>query len=69
MNKKIIGGYQNTKANNEDLAITPYLFGVLINGKATKVVGIGICWIYYSFYIGIAFGLSKEYPSFKTLKK
>jgi len=25
---KLIGGYQNTKLNKEDFAITPYLFGV-----------------------------------------
>jgi len=65
---RIIGGYQNTKVNGEDLAITPYLFGVWVNGKIIKVFGIGICWFFYSFYIGIGFNIPKKYPSFKTLK-
>lgn len=65
---RIIGGYQNTKANGEDLAITPYLFGVCVNGKIIKVFGIGFCWIFHSFYIGIGFNIPKKYPSFKTLK-
>ena len=64
---RIIGGYQNTKTNNEDIALTPYLFGVYANGKIIKVYGIGICWIYFSFYIGIGFNIPKDYKSFKTL--
>jgi len=28
---KIVGGYQNTRLNNEDFAITPYLFGVYLS--------------------------------------
>jgi hypothetical protein len=59
---KIIGGYQNTKSNNEDFAITPYLFGVKMFGERIKVIGIGICWAWLSFYIGLGFNLPKKIP-------
>jgi len=36
---RLIGGYQNTKTNNEDFAITPYLFLVKMFGKEIKVIG------------------------------
>ena len=66
---KLIGGYQNTKLNKEDFALTPYLFGVLLNkGYVIKIYGLGICWGYHSFYIGFGFGLPKDYPSFEILK-
>ena len=65
---RIIGGYQNTKTNNEDFAITPYLFGVKAVGEETKVLGLGICWGYASFYLGLGFGIPKNYPSFKVLR-
>ena len=50
---KIVKGYQNTNDNKEDLAITPYLFSVFVNGKNVKVFGFGICWIHYSYYIAL----------------
>jgi len=65
---RIIRGYQNTKTNNEDFAITPYLFGVYMNGIVIKIFGIGLCWGNYSIYIGFGFNLPKNYPSFKILK-
>jgi len=65
---RIIGGYQDTRTNNEDFAITPFLFGVWSNGVIVKIFGIGICWGFYSVYIGIGFGIPKKYPSFKVLK-
>ena len=63
---RIIGGYQNTKANGEDIALTPYLFGVVVNGMVIKIYGIGICWLYHSVYIGVGFNLPKKYKSFTT---
>lgn len=63
---RIIGGYQNTKTNNEDFAITPYLFGVKMFGKEIKVIGFGICWGHASVYLGVGFGVPKDYPSFKV---
>lgn len=61
-NKKIrcFAGYQDTRINNEDFAITPYLFGVLTkkmpcyidNKKRTAIIiGIGFCWMHSATYI------------------
>ena len=67
---RLVGGYQNTKTNNEDFAITPYLFGVWTSGlKIVRVYGLGICWGHHSAYIGIGFNIPKNYPSFKIHKK
>ena len=61
---KIVAGYQNTKKNNEDFALTPYLFLVIANCKIIQVYGIGICWAYFSIYIALAFNLPKGYKKF-----
>lgn len=66
---KLIGGFQNTKLNNEDFAITPFLFGVFVKGKIISIYGIGICWGYYAVYVGFGFGIPKSYPNFKISKK
>jgi hypothetical protein len=52
-------GFQDTRTNSEDFAITPYIFGVYVNLKI-KVFGLGICWGWYSAYAGIGFNLPKE---------
>ncbi len=65
---RIIGGYQNTKNNGEDFAITPYLFGVLTIGKIIKVYGLGLCWGFASLYIGIGVNIPKKYSGFTILK-
>lgn len=64
---KIIGGYQNTRTNKEDFAITPYLFGVWSKFEIISVYGIGLCWGHHSVYIGFGFGIPKGYPRFKIL--
>jgi hypothetical protein len=61
---KIIGGYQNTKLNKEDFAITPYLFLVCATLEIVSVYGIGLCW---GHYIGFGFGIPKGYPKFTVL--
>ena len=66
---RIIYVYQNTKSNNEDIALTPYLFGVYVNEKIIKVLGIGICWIYWSFSVNIGFGIPKNYKKILFSKK
>ncbi len=66
---RILGGYQNTRNNEEDIALTPYIFGVWVDGEIIKIIGIGICWFYGSFYIGLGFGIPKNYKSFKRHKK
>lgn len=64
---KIIAGFQDTRLNNEDFAITPFLFGVCTTLETISVYGIGICWGYYSVYIGLGFGIPKGFPTFKIL--
>ena len=68
MNKyKIIGGYQDTRTNKEDFALTPYLFSVYFSGEIIKVIGIGFCWGYYSFYIGVGKNIPKQVKRFFKL--
>lgn len=67
MNLKIVSGYQDTRDNQEDFAITPFLFLVYMNGGIIKVIGLGICWGWFSFYIGIGNNIPKGYPNFKKL--
>ncbi len=68
-NMQIVSGFQDTRANNEDFALTPYLFGVWVRGDMAKVYGLGICWGYYSFYLGLGFNIPKGYGSFRVLAR
>jgi hypothetical protein len=65
---RLIGGFQDTRTNKEDFAITPYLFSVFVNGHIIKVIGLGLCWGYYSYYLGLGLNIPKNYPTFKILK-
>ena len=69
LNIRIIGGYQDTRPNKEDIALTPYLFGVYVNGEILKVRGIGLCWLYYSVYIGFGLNIPKGASGFINLTK
>ena len=60
----LIGGFQDTRTNKEDFAITPYLFGVWVQGKYVKVRGLGLCFGYYALFIGFAFNIPVKYPRF-----
>ena len=64
---KIISGFQDTRTNKEDFAITPYLFGVWVSGKIIKVYGIGLCWGFYSIFVGIGFNIPKGYSGFRVI--
>lgn len=64
---RILGGYQDTRTNKEDFALTPYLFGVYVNGKIIKVYGIGFCWGWISIFIGIGFNIPKNHPTFTNI--
>ena len=59
---KIITGYCNTKLNCEDLELTPYIF--LVNVKAFRIYGLGICWLHQSFYVALGFNMPKKYNGF-----
>ena len=64
---KLMSGYQDTRNNNEDFAITPYLFAVFFEGRNTKVYGIGLCWFFHAIYIGVGFNVPKGYGGFKNI--
>ena len=59
---RLIGGFQDTRTNKEDFALTPYLFGVWVNEGIIKFRGMGICWGYYSVYLALGYNLPKRYP-------
>ena len=64
---RLIGGFQDTRKNKEDFALTPYLFRVWATCDIIKVRGLGICWGYYSVYLGLGLNIPKDFPSFKML--
>lgn len=65
---KIIAGYIDTRTNGEDVALTPYIHGVWVNYETHKIVGLGVCFIYYSFFLGLGFNLPKGYQRFRIYK-
>ena len=65
---KLICGFKDTRKNNEDFSLTPYLFCVYSNDeKKIKVYGLGICWGYYSVFLCLATGTPKGYPFLSVL--
>jgi len=64
---RFISGFQDTRTNKEDFALTPYLFGVWVSEKS-KVRGFGICWGYYSIFVALGFNIPKNYPIFRVIK-
>lgn len=68
---KPIIGYEDTRTNNEDLALTPYVSFVRALGKnKQQVYGLGLTWIHSSLFLGFGLNLPKDYPFFvkHTLK-
>lgn len=64
----IVGVYLDTRTNNEDMAITPYLSLFYVNEEFEErgrivVAGISITFLYYA----LGFGLTCNYP--KGMKK
>lgn len=64
---KPILSYQDTRWNNEDFALTPFLF--LVKCNEVRVYGVGICWGWFALSLCIVFNSPKNYPFFKILKK
>jgi hypothetical protein len=62
---RLQGGFQDTRKNNEDFALTPYLFSVWVTGQIISIYGIGLCWGYYSIYIGFGFNIPKGFPRWR----
>jgi len=69
MKIRLISGYMNTRLNNEDFALSPYIFIVYHKGGKLKVFGIGLCWGFHSIHISLGVNLPKEYPTFKVHNK
>jgi hypothetical protein len=61
------GGFQDTRTNKEDFAITPYLFFVKAAVGKVLILGIGVCWGYYAGYIGLIWNKPKGYLNFKRI--
>lgn len=51
----IIGGTQDTRENNEDFALTPFLFSVVATKQEFKIYGIGISWGWWAIHFGVMF--------------
>ena len=66
--KRILFGYMDTRSNNEDMALTPYIGLVWSNNTHCKVFGLSITWIYFSFYVGLGINVPKDYPTFRNIK-
>jgi len=62
---RLVGGCMDTRTNKEDFALTPYLFGVYAKVNITRIYGLGLCWGWASFYIGIGFNIPGNCKSFK----
>lgn len=55
---KIITAIVDTRKNDEDLALTPYLS--LMHEKKSKTYGLGLCWLFYGLAIGLSFNWPKN---------
>lgn len=54
----ITSGWQNTKDNGEDFAITPYVFSVIpANPNKYKTYGFGLCWGRLAIFIAYSFNI------------
>lgn len=53
---KLIFGYQDTRVNHEDFAITPFLGAVYVKKRA---YGISVCWGFWDVMIAIGFRIPK----------
>lgn len=65
---RLVGGYQDTRTNKEDFALTPYLFGVYVKERIIKIYGLGLCWGWISVYLGIGFNIPKNFQAFKKIR-
>ncbi len=65
---RILFGTMDTRSNNEDFALTPYLFSVIVKREVIKIYGIGICWGYFSFYMALGFNVPDGYPTFTNIQ-
>lgn len=63
---RILFGYMNTYYNGEDFAITPYLYGWMPDTSEVKIIGLGLCWGYYSVTVAICNNTPEGFPTFKN---
>lgn len=61
------------RTNGEDFALTPYVFTVYVTSlfeqNKGKIFGIGLCWGFWSIFIGIGIDIPKSYPFFISYNK
>jgi len=67
MKLNIIGGFQDTRTNHEDFALTPFLYLVFVN-KISKAFGLGLCWGHCAVFLGISINAPKGMPRFMVVK-
>jgi hypothetical protein len=66
----IATGWQNTRENNEDFAITPYLFLVIPQKpNKYKTYGFGLCWGSKAVFVSYSFNVPKETKFFNWIGK
>ena len=67
---RLMGGFLDTRTQQEDFALTPYIGLVYVNiPKSVKVIGISFTWGYYCVHLSLGFNIPKEYPLFRVIKK
>ncbi len=64
-----IGGYLDTRTNNEDFAITLYVSGFWARRGTIIMVGLGITWGWWSLFLGLGFDLPKRIKRFRVINK
>ena len=65
MRIRLVIGLMDTRTNNEDFALTPYLFTAY---SKKEVYGLGLCWGYFAFYVGTGYNVPDKYPLFRYIK-
>jgi hypothetical protein len=59
-NIRIVVDFQDTRDNQEDFAITPYIGWVnKFDYRNKRVMGLGFCWGFWA--VALAFGWTKTY--------
>ena len=63
---KLLFAVQNTKWNDEDFALTPFIFTPFSRTHDVTFIGIGLCWGHYAGAVCLAFNVPKKFPMFRV---
>ena len=66
MKLTLVGVYLDTRINEEDFAITPYLSVFYAKNKGVLVTGLGLTWGWWALGLGIGNNLPKGIKRFRT---